>query len=68
MNWLVTIDKENNLFVMTRQERNTQVDIFIFEGNGVPSRVLKTFDTEAEANKYVENIKNGEYILWNVGL
>lgn len=68
MNWLVTIDKENNLFVMTRQERNTQVDIFIFKGGGVPSRVLKTFDTEAEANKYVENIKNGEYILWNVGL
>ena len=57
MKWLaVKYFDDNYLFSQSRQERETQNSVLIDESKLIETIVIKTFDTENEANDYCRNI------------
>lgn len=56
--WVVCTNRSENEFcVMTRKEREALLDAYIELGDGVPTKVIKTFDKKRDAKKYIRAMK-----------
>jgi hypothetical protein len=56
--WLVCTNRDESEYsIMTRGEREVLLDTYMELGDGVPTRVLKTFHKKKDAKKYVKEMK-----------
>ena len=63
MEWLVIEFRGGGRQVMTRAERETHIGAMIDMKAPIYSRVLKTFDNEEDAYKYLDNQNNADNLL-----
>ena len=56
--WCVCSDRSSSSFqIMSREEREAILKVWMKLKDGVPNRVLKTFPTKKKAREYVRNMK-----------
>lgn len=67
MEWCVCVNKvTKELFVLSRTERETMIGA-LSGIDYVNSRVVRTFDTQEEAFKYMKSIRDVDDLLKNIG-
>lgn len=63
MSWLVCSDRDGNLYIMTRQERETMLSVLMDAGKEIPHFVVKVFDGNEDAIKYIQSINEINNLL-----
>lgn len=64
--WCVCANKDGDLSLMTRSERETMLDVLMDIKADIPSFVIKVFDHKEDAELYIKNMNGVNKTLTNL--